>query len=93
MKTRMTQPITHYDRDCLQRLLEDALPEPLAGEVAEHVADCAECRQQLDALAGKPQWWLQACSGVKEILADYLADQTKQLALSHLELQSIKRPG
>ena len=66
----MTQPITHYDRDCLQRLLEDALPEPLAGDVAEHVAECAECRQQLESLAGQPQWWSQACSGVKEILAD-----------------------
>ena len=66
----MTQPITHYDRDCLQRLLEDSLPEPLAGEVAEHVADCAECREQLESLAGEPQWWSQACSRVKEILAD-----------------------
>jgi serine/threonine-protein kinase len=73
----MNQPITHYDRDCLQRLLEDGLPEPLASEVAEHVADCVECRQQLDSLAGQPQWWSQACSGVKEILADptsYLSD-------------------
>lgn len=66
----MTQPITHYDRDCLQRLLEDGLPEPLASEVAEHVADCAECRGQLESLAGQPQWWSQACSGVNEILAD-----------------------
>ena len=66
----MTQPITHYDRDCLQRLLEDALAEPLAGDVAEHVADCVECRQQLESLAGQPQWWSQACSGVKAILAD-----------------------
>ncbi len=73
----MTQPITHYDRDCLQRLLEDALPEPLAGEVAEHVAECAECRGQLESLAGQPQWWSQACSGVKAILDDpasYLSD-------------------
>ena len=66
----MNQPITHYDRDCLQRLLEDALSEPLAGEVAEHVADCAECRRQLESLAGHPQWWSQACRGVKAILAD-----------------------
>ncbi len=74
----MTQPITHYDRDCLQRLLEDALPEPLAGEVAEHVAECAECRGQLESLAGQPQWWSQACSGVKAILDDpasYLSDR------------------
>ena len=73
----MNQPITHYDRDCLQRLLEDGLPEPLASEVAEHVADCAECRGELESLAGQLQWWSQACSGVKEILADpaaYLSD-------------------
>ncbi len=73
----MTQPITHYDRDCLQRLLEDALPEPLAGDVAEHVAECGECRRQLESLAGEPQWWSQACSGVKEILGEpaaYLSD-------------------
>ena len=66
----MNHEATHYDLDCLQRLLEDSLPEPLAGEVAEHVADCAECRRQLESLAGQPQWWSQACSGVKAILAD-----------------------
>ena len=65
----MNQPITHYDHDCLQRLLEDGLPEPLASEVAEHVADCAECRGQLESLAGQPQRRSQAWSGVKEILA------------------------
>ncbi len=75
----MTKPITHYDRDCLQRLLEDAVPEPLAGEVAEHVAECRECRQQLESLAGEPMWWSQACRGVKEILAQptaYLSDES-----------------
>lgn len=66
----MTQPITHYDRDCLQRLLDDALGEPFASEVVEHVADCVECRGLLESLAGQPQWWSQACTGVRTILAD-----------------------
>src|SRR5687768_17121236 len=66
----MNHEATHYDHDCLQRLLEDALADPLASEVAEHVADCAQCRRQLESLAGHPQWWSQACSGVKAILAD-----------------------
>ncbi len=30
----MNHGAIHYDRECLQRLLEDVLPEPLAGEVA-----------------------------------------------------------
>ena len=66
----MNHEATHYDLDCLQRLLEDALPEPMAGEVAEHVAECVECRRQLEALAGQPQWWSRASSGVKAILAE-----------------------
>lgn len=66
----MNHETMHYDRECLHSLLLDALPEPLAGEVAEHVADCAECRSQLELLAARPQWWSEACSGVKEILAD-----------------------
>lgn len=66
----MNQEATHYDPDCLQQLLEDALPEPLAGEVAEHVAECADCRGRLESLAAHPQWWAQACSGVTAILAD-----------------------
>lgn len=75
----MNQPVTHFDSDCLKRLLEDALSEPLAGEVADHVADCAECRVKLESLAGEPQWWSQACSGVKAILDDpasYLSDSS-----------------
>ncbi len=66
----MNHEATHYDRDCLRRLLEDGLPEPLASEAAEHVADCADCRRQLESLAGDPEWWSRASSGVKAILAD-----------------------
>ncbi|MDB5384911.1 MAG: prkC 7 [Planctomycetaceae bacterium] len=66
----MNQNMAHFDRDCLRRLLEDTLPEPFASEVAAHVAECAECGSQLESLAGLPEWWSQACSGVKAILAD-----------------------
>lgn len=72
----MHHEATHYDRDCFQRLLEDTLPESLAGEVIEHVADCSACRQQLEGLAGNPDWWLQASSGVKSILANPAAYQS-----------------
>ena len=72
----MNHEATHYDADCLQRLLEDALPEPLAGDVAEHIAGCPACRQQLESLAGQPEWWSQACSGAKEILDDPAAYAT-----------------
>lgn len=66
----MNHEITHYDHDRLQRLLEDSLPEPQAGEVAAHLAECAECRERLESLAGAPQWWDEACSGIKSIIDD-----------------------
>ena len=73
----MPQPITHYDRECLQRLLDDSLPEPIASDVVEHVADCVDCLRQLELLAGGPEWWSQACSGAKAILSDPAAYSLK----------------
>ena len=75
---------THYDRDCLRLLLDDALREPLADKVAEHVAECSECRHELESLAARPEWWSQACDNVRVILADPAAysssdDQTHPL--------------
>ncbi|HEY2252320.1 MAG TPA: serine/threonine-protein kinase [Planctomycetaceae bacterium] len=66
----MNHEATHYDLDCLKRLLDDALPDPLAGTVAEHLAECDSCRGRFESLAGQPQWWSRACHGVKEILAE-----------------------
>lgn len=66
----MNPEAIHYDRNCLQALLDDTLSEPLAGDVAEHVADCEACRRQLESLAARPEWWSHTCEGVKEILAD-----------------------
>jgi len=65
----MKQSISHYDGDCLQKLLDDALQEPLSTQVAEHIAVCSACRERLESLAGEPQWWTRACSGVQTILA------------------------
>lgn len=61
---------THYDGDCLQKLLDDTLDEPLSSAIAEHVADCPACRGHLESLAGQPQWWSRACSDIRAILAD-----------------------
>ncbi|MBS0261193.1 MAG: protein kinase [Planctomycetes bacterium] len=66
----MNHEATHFDRDCLQRLLDDNLPEPQASEVVEHVATCDDCRQRLESLAGDAAWWSRACRGVKAILAN-----------------------
>jgi serine/threonine protein kinase len=65
----MKQNVSHYDGDCLQKLLDDTLHEPLSTQVAEHIADCLACRERLELLAGEPQWWTRACSGVQTILA------------------------
>lgn len=53
----MTNRSNTCDADRLKQLLADQLPEPLQAEVAEHVAECSECRQYLDSLAGDPSWW------------------------------------
>ncbi|MFO1063820.1 MAG: serine/threonine-protein kinase [Pirellulales bacterium] len=66
----MKQNISHYDVDCLRKLLDDTLHEPLSTQVAEHIADCPACRDRLESLAGEPQWWTRACSGVGAILAE-----------------------
>lgn len=72
----MKQNISHYDGDCLQKLLDDTLHEPLSTQVSAHIADCQTCRERLELLAGKPQWWSRACNGIQTILAkphDYLS--------------------
>ena len=66
----MNQNTSHYDGDCLQKLLDDTLHEPLSTQVAEHVAECSACRERLESLAGEPQWWSRACNGVGAILAE-----------------------
>ncbi len=91
----MNPGVTHYDRNCLRRLLDETLPEPLASEVAEHVADCADCRSDMELLAGQPQWWSQTCSDVKAILAEpqaYLSSGDDLAGLSSAERKTGNRP-
>lgn len=64
----MNSEVTHYSRESLQKLLEDALPEPLAGEVAEHLTACPDCRRQWEVLSGQTDWWSHASRDVKRIL-------------------------
>ncbi len=41
----------------LRLLLADQLPAALQSEVAEHIAECADCRQVMESLAGDVGWW------------------------------------
>lgn len=41
----------------LRLLLADQLPEELQAEVAQHVAECADCRRVLESYAGDANWW------------------------------------
>ncbi len=45
----MTHPSSHYGEE-LQDLLEGRLDEPRRSHIAAHVADCARCQRELDAL-------------------------------------------
>ena len=45
----MITPTSHYAEE-LQDLLDERLSEPRRSEVAAHVADCARCQRELDAL-------------------------------------------
>src|SRR5262245_40999773 len=53
----MTNQPIKCDASRLQLLLEDQLPEKLQTEVAEHLAQCADCRTKLESLAGDAGWW------------------------------------
>lgn len=56
-------PRTPCDAERLRLLLADQLPESVQAEAAEHVAQCADCRQALELFAGDAGWWseVQAC--------------------------------
>ena len=53
----MNVPEKTCDAERLRLLLADQLPESLQVEVAEHVAQCAECRAKLESFAGDVGWW------------------------------------
>jgi serine/threonine protein kinase len=50
----------HCDREQLQRLLNEALPDAVESQVADHVADCPTCQQELESLAAVKDWWVEA---------------------------------
>ena len=50
-------PHRHYDPDTLRQLLDEDLPGSQATLVEQHVAECAQCRNELEQLAGAQPWW------------------------------------
>ena len=56
----MNVPEKTCDAERLRLLLADQLPESLQAEVAEHVAQCADCRAKLESFAGDVGWWSEA---------------------------------
>ncbi|MBC8116043.1 MAG: protein kinase, partial [Candidatus Saccharimonas sp.] len=48
------------DRERLQRLLDESLPEAVESDVSEHVASCPACQIELEALAAGRAWWDEA---------------------------------
>lgn len=81
----MTDKTIHIDDDVLQQMLDDRLSEPRAGDVANHIADCDRCRQQLESLAADSKWWSRTCESVKTILTDpaaYVSNDGEMQALS-----------
>ncbi|WLD12046.1 serine/threonine-protein kinase [Planctellipticum variicoloris] len=46
--------------DRLQQLLDESLPEPAERDLAEHIASCPDCQQQLETLAAGRHWWTEA---------------------------------
>lgn len=63
-------PYTACDIDRLRRLLTDQLPERQQSEVAEHLVDCAGCRQTLESLAGDQSWWTEVESCLRTHAAE-----------------------
>jgi serine/threonine protein kinase len=46
----------HCDRDSLRQVLRDGLPTSRQSRLEEHLATCADCRLELDRLAGGGDW-------------------------------------
>jgi serine/threonine protein kinase len=73
-----TYPHTACDIDRLRRLLTDQLPERQQSEMAEHLVDCAGCRQTLESLAGDQNWWTE----VESCLRTHAGDTTDSAGLA-----------
>ncbi len=55
----IARPNQHYDRETLQRLLNEDLPAEEAEQVEGHLSDCEHCRTEIEELAGQHQWWTE----------------------------------
>jgi hypothetical protein len=53
-------PEIHCDRDVLQKLLTESLPEREETSVSNHLATCADCRHEFEVLAANNEWWTEA---------------------------------
>ncbi len=62
----------HFDRRRLQSLLDDQLSEAKSREVVRHIGSCADCRRELERLAGEESWWREA----QEFLGQYDSDSS-----------------
>jgi serine/threonine protein kinase len=71
-------PYMACDIDRLRRLLTDQLPERQQSEVAEHLVECAGCRQTLESLAGDQSWWTE----VESCLRTHAGDATDSTGLA-----------
>lgn len=47
----------HYDHPALRRLLDDELPADESSRMEEHLAGCAQCREEIEQLAAQRSWW------------------------------------
>ncbi|MFK8114724.1 MAG: protein kinase [Rubripirellula sp.] len=56
----------HYEPDQLKMLLDDRLPLQEARQVETHLSRCASCQQQLQRIAGAPEWWNETVEVLSE---------------------------
>lgn len=66
----MNSESTHYGLDQIQQLLDDALPEPAATDLTDHLSECPTCRAQLESLAQDSAWWTKTKPDVRVVLND-----------------------
>lgn len=58
---------THYNRDVLQKLLTDSLPDHDEAGISDHLATCSDCRHEFEVLAAANEWWSEASERLSRI--------------------------
>jgi eukaryotic-like serine/threonine-protein kinase len=61
----MSHPPTACDRELLRQSLDDKLSEGQEEQLARHLAECAECRHDLEQLAGGQDEWSKVSAALK----------------------------